>query len=65
MSEATEQLLASILGIIRDNPGIRPAELNRRLDRSETDSLRAALIRRGLVRKVTEGRATRLYAIEH
>ena len=65
MSEATEQLLATLLDIIRHNPGIRPTELNRRLNREASDSLRAALIRRGLVRKVKEGRATHLYAVEH
>lgn len=62
MKEATERTLATMLEIIRDNPGIRPSELNRRLDRVESDSLRAALIRRGLVRKVKEGQATHLYA---
>jgi hypothetical protein len=51
-----------MLAIIRDHPGIRPAELNRRLNREQSDSLRAALIRRGLVRKVKEGQATHLYA---
>lgn len=62
MKEATERTLATMLEIIRDNPGIRPSELNRRLDRVESDSLRAALIRGGLVRKVKEGQATHLYA---
>lgn len=62
MKEATERTLATMLEIIRDNPGIRPSELNRRLDRVESASLRAALIRRGLVRKVKEGQATHLYA---
>jgi hypothetical protein len=59
---STEQVLADMLAIIRDHPGIRPAELNRRLNREQSDSLRAALIRRGLVRKVKEGHATHLYA---
>jgi hypothetical protein len=58
----TEQVLAKMLAIIKSHPGIRPSELNRRLKRQQSDSLRAALIRRGLVRKVTDGRATHLYA---
>lgn len=58
----TEQVLADMLAIIKNHPGIRPSELNRRLNRDQSDSLRAALIRRGLVRKVKEGRATHLYA---
>ena len=60
-TETTEQLLASILAIIRSEPGVRPSEINRRLNRVETDSLRATLIRRGLVRKVKVGQATHLY----
>jgi Mn-dependent DtxR family transcriptional regulator len=59
---ATEQVLAEILAIIKKRPGIRPSEINRRLNRAESDSLRATLIRRGLVRKVKDGRATHLYA---
>jgi len=59
--ETTEQVLAKMLEIIRSQPGIRPSELNRRLNREQSDSLRAALIRRGLVRKVKEGQATHLY----
>jgi len=58
----TEKTLAKMLAIIKSHPGIRPSELNRRLKRQQSDALRAALIRRGLVRKVTEGRATHLYA---
>ncbi len=60
----TEQTPAAILEIIRDNPGIRPSEINRRLNRTESDSLRATLIRRGLVRKIKDGQATRLYAVD-
>ena len=59
---ANEELLADILEIIKRNPGIRPSEVNCRLNRTETDSLRATLIRRGLVRKVKEGQSTHLYA---
>lgn len=63
MSEkTTEQVLDEMLAIIRSHPGIRPSELNRRLNREQSDALRAALIRRGLVRKVKEGQATHLYA---
>jgi len=59
---ATEQVLAKILAVIKSQPGIRPSEVNRRLRRTQTDSLRATLIRRGLVRKVKKGHATYLYA---
>lgn len=59
--EGNEQVLAEVLELVRANPGIRPSEINQRLNREQTDSLRATLIRRGLVRKVKEGRATHLY----
>jgi hypothetical protein len=52
----TEQVLAGMLAIIKSQPGLRPAELNRRLKRVQSDSLRAALIRRGLVRRSKSAR---------
>jgi len=58
----TEDLLAKMLEIIKSEPGVRPSEINRRLGLMQSDSLRATLIRRGLVRKVKEGQATHLYA---
>ena len=60
--QASERILAEMLEIIRSHPGIRPSELNRRLNREQSDSLRVALIRRGLVRKEKVGQATHLYA---
>ena len=60
--ETTELLLTKILEIIKSEPGVRPSEINRRLGLAQSDSLRATLIRRGLVRKVKDGRATHLYA---
>jgi len=56
-----EQVLARILKIIKDSPGIRPSEINRRLKMKQSDALRDALIRRGLVRKVKDGQSTHLY----
>ncbi len=61
-SKEPTEVQAKMLAIIKSHPGIRPSELNRRLKLQQSDSLRAVLIRRGLVRKVTEGRATHLYA---
>jgi Mn-dependent DtxR family transcriptional regulator len=60
--ETREKVLAKILALIKDNPGIRPSEINRRLNLAQSDALRDALIRQGLVRKVKEGTATHLYA---
>jgi Mn-dependent DtxR family transcriptional regulator len=57
-----EQVLAKILSLIKSKPGIRPSEINRRLKMKQSDALRDALIRRGLVRKVKDGRETHLYA---
>lgn len=59
--ETTEEVLAEMLALIRKHPGIRPSEINRRLNRVQSDLLRATLIKRGLVRKVKDGKATHLY----
>jgi hypothetical protein len=53
--------LERALSLIRARPGIRPSELNRLLNREESDGLRATLIRRGLVRKEKDGSAMRYY----
>ena len=58
----TEAALAKILALIKNNPGIRPSEINRRLNLKQSDALRAKLIGQGLVRKVKEGAVVRLYA---
>jgi hypothetical protein len=51
------------LALIRARPGLRPSELNRLLNREESDGLRATLIKRGLIRKEKDGAATRYYAV--
>jgi hypothetical protein len=55
-------LLAQMMAIVKANPGIRPSELNRRLNLKQSDALRATLIAKGLVCKVKKGRETHLYA---
>lgn len=56
-------VLEKTLALIRAHPGIRPSEINRLLNREESDGLRATLIKRGLVRKVKEGSAMRYYPV--
>jgi hypothetical protein len=56
-------LLAKVLSLIRTHPGIRPSELNRLLNRKESDGLRSTLIKRGLVRKKSDGSAMRYYIV--
>ncbi|MGD0524488.1 MAG: hypothetical protein ABSE49_05075 [Polyangiaceae bacterium] len=56
-----EELLDRILELVQKNPGIRPSEINRALNVEQSDDLRQALIDRGLVRKVKEGREVHLY----
>jgi hypothetical protein len=51
------------LALIRARPGIRPSELNRLLNREESDGLRATLIKRGQIRKEKDGSATRYYPV--
>ena len=55
--------LNKALLLIRKRPGIRPSELNRLLNREESDGLRKALIKRRLVRKEKEGSAMRYYPV--
>ena len=53
--------LEKTLSLIRARPGIRPSEINRLLNREESDVLRNTLIKRGLVRKKKDGSAIRYY----
>jgi hypothetical protein len=55
--------LEKTLSLIRIHPGIRPSELNRLLNREQSDSLRNTLIKRGLVRKERDGSAMRYYPV--
>jgi hypothetical protein len=55
--------LAKTLSLIRRHPGIRPSELNRLLNREESDGLRSTLIKRGLIRKEKDGLAMRYYPV--
>src|SRR5215813_911395 len=55
--------LEKTLSLIRTHPGIRPSELNRLLNREESDGLRSTLIKRGLVRKERDGSAMRYYPV--
>jgi hypothetical protein len=55
--------LEKALSLIRARPGIRPSELNRLLNREQSDGLRNTLIKRGLVRKEKDGSAMRYYAV--
>jgi hypothetical protein len=55
--------LEKALSLIRTHPGIRPSELNRLLNREESDGLRQTLIKRGLIRKERDGSAMRYYPV--
>jgi hypothetical protein len=55
--------LERVLSLIRAHPGIRPSELNRLLNREESDGLRNTLIKRGLIRKEKDGLAMRYYPV--
>jgi hypothetical protein len=55
--------LEKTFALIRAHPGIRPSEINRLLNREESDGLRSTLIKRGLVRKEKEGSAMRYYPV--
>jgi hypothetical protein len=55
--------LEKTLSLIGTHPGIRPSELNRLLNREQSDSLRNTLIKRGLIRKEKDGSAMRYYPV--
>jgi hypothetical protein len=55
--------LEKTLALIRAQPGIRPSEINRLLNREESDGLRSTLIKRGLIRKEKDGLAMRYYPV--
>jgi hypothetical protein len=55
--------LEKTLSLIRRHPGIRPSELNRLLNRVQSDGLRNTLIKRGLIRKEKDGSAMRYYPV--
>jgi hypothetical protein len=55
--------LEKALALIRAHPGIRPSEINRLLNREESDGLRATLIKRGLIRKEKDGSVMRYYPV--
>jgi hypothetical protein len=55
--------LEKTLALIRAQPGIRPSEINRLLNREESDGLRSTLMKRGLIRKEKDGSAMRYYPV--
>jgi hypothetical protein len=55
--------LQKLLSLIKRHPGIRPSELNRLLNREQSDGLRNTLIKRGLIRKQKDGSAMRYYPV--
>jgi hypothetical protein len=55
--------LEKTLSLIRTHPGIRPSELNRLLNREQSDGLRNTLIKRRLIRKEKDGSAMRYYPV--
>ncbi|MEX2354698.1 MAG: helix-turn-helix domain-containing protein [Candidatus Woykebacteria bacterium] len=61
MKSFREKFLEEMLLIIKNNPGIRPSELNRVLGKPHTASFRDTLIKRGLVRKERKGTAVYYY----
>jgi hypothetical protein len=63
-NKSKQRWLAAMLLLIRKNPGIRPSELNRLLNRSHSATLRNELIKSGLIRKERKGAAVH-YFLKH
>jgi hypothetical protein len=55
--------LEKVLALSRARPGIRSSQINRRLNLAQSDAPRAALIKRGLIRKEKDGSAVRYYVV--
>jgi hypothetical protein len=62
-SVAPNGALGKVFALIKSHPGIRPSEINRRLNLEQSDSLRGTLIKRGLIRKKKDGAAVRYYVV--
>lgn len=56
-------LLEKVRALIAAHPGIRPSEINRRLNLEQSDALRGTLLKRGLIRKEKDGTAMRYYIV--
>lgn len=63
--KSREKLLVKMLSFVRKNPGIRPSELNRLLNRAHSASLRSTLIKRGLLKKEKKGVAVYYYPLNN
>lgn len=63
MTKSREELLTEMFSLIKKNPGIRPSELNRLLNKPHTASLRKTLIKRGLIRKEKKGQTVHYFPI--
>jgi hypothetical protein len=55
--------LEKVLALIQARPGIRPSEINRRLKLAQSDAPRAALMKRGLIRKERTGSQVRYFPV--
>jgi len=60
----SRKVLEEMLRIIRENPGIRPSEINKLLNRQHSAHLRNKLIKQGLIRKQRDGPAVHYYPIK-
>ena len=59
--KSREKLLAKMLLLIRENPGVMPSELNRMLGMKHSANLRSSLIKKSLARKEKTGATVRYY----
>ena len=57
-----DEVLERMLSVIKENPGIRPSELNKILKIPHTWNLRKKLLEKGLIRKERKGQAVYHYS---
>jgi predicted transcriptional regulator len=63
LNEAREKILSDILSVVRENPGIRPSEINRKMGREHSAHYRNALIKQGIIRKERKGSKVHYYPV--
>ena len=59
-----EYLIKKMIKIIKENPGIRPLEINKKLKVEHSWNLRKALINKKYIKKIKKGNAVYYYSVK-
>ena len=64
MKNKKEYLLKKMIKIIKDNPGIRPSDINRKLKVEHSWNLRKTLINQKYIKKIKKGNEVHYYSVK-